>query len=50
MAGIDHLALRHAIEGLDLATRPFAQKRMNRAIAAQLHGVKLDDAERKVSR
>ena len=50
MAGTDHLAIRHAIEGLDLATKPFAQKRMNRAIAAQLHGVKLDDAERKVTR
>jgi len=48
MAGTDHLAIRAAIEALDLATKPFAQIRMNRAIAAQLHGVSLDDAARKV--
>jgi molecular chaperone HscA len=48
MAGTEHLAIRAAIEGLDLATKPFAQLRMNRAIAAQLHGVALDDAARKV--
>ena len=46
--GADYLAIRHAIEGLDLATKPFAQKRMNRAIAAQFQGVALDDAARKV--
>ncbi len=48
MAGDDHLAIRKAIEGLDLATKPFAQIRMNRAVAAQLHGVSLEDAARKV--
>ncbi|MBL9018711.1 MAG: Fe-S protein assembly chaperone HscA [Myxococcales bacterium] len=48
VAGTDHLAIRHAIEGLDLATKPFAQKRMNRAIAAQFQGVALEDAARKV--
>ncbi|HEU0034203.1 MAG TPA: Fe-S protein assembly chaperone HscA [Kofleriaceae bacterium] len=47
-AGDDHLAIRHAIEALDLATKPFAQKRMNRAIAAQLQGVGIDEAARKV--
>jgi molecular chaperone HscA len=47
MAGDDHLAIRVAIEGLDLATKPFAQKRMNRAVAAQLHGVALEDAARR---
>ncbi len=46
--GEDYLAIRHAIEGLDLATKPFAQKRMNRAIAAQFQGVALDDVARKV--
>ena len=46
--GAEYLAIRHAIEGLDLATKPFAQKRMNRAIAAQFQGVALDDAARKV--
>ena len=48
MAGTDHLAIRHAVEALDVATKPFAQKRMNRAIAAQFQGVALDDAAKKV--
>jgi molecular chaperone HscA len=48
MAGTDYLAVRAGIEALDLATKPFAQLRMNRAVAAQLHGVSLDDAARKV--
>ena len=48
MAGADHLAVRARIEALDQATKPFAQLRMNRAIAAQLHGVALDEAARKV--
>jgi molecular chaperone HscA len=48
VAGDDYLAIRHAIEGLDLATKPFAQLRMNRAIAAQFQGVALEDAARKV--
>ena len=48
MAGTDHLAVRAKIEALDVATKPFAQRRMNRAVAAQLHGVSLDEAARKV--
>jgi molecular chaperone HscA len=48
MAGTDHLAVRAKIEALDVATKPFAQLRMNRAVAAQLHGVSLEDAARKV--
>jgi molecular chaperone HscA len=48
MAGTDYLAVRGKIEALDVATKPFAQRRMNRAVAAQLHGVSLDDAARKV--
>jgi molecular chaperone HscA len=48
MTGTDHLAIRHAVEALDVATKPFAQKRMNRAIAAQFQGVALDDAAKKV--
>ena len=47
MAGDDHHAIRTAIEGLDLATKPFAQRRMNRAVAAQLHGVAIDDAAKR---
>ncbi|CAN5788399.1 Fe-S protein assembly chaperone HscA [soil metagenome] len=46
--GTDYIAIRHAIEGLDIATKPFAQRRMNRAIAAQFQGVALEDAARKV--
>jgi molecular chaperone HscA len=48
MAGTDYLAVRARIEALDVATKPFAQRRMNRAVAAQLHGVSLDEAARKV--
>jgi molecular chaperone HscA len=48
MAGSDHLAVRAKIEALDVATKPFAQLRMNRAVAAQFHGVSLDDVARKV--
>jgi molecular chaperone HscA len=48
VASGDYLAVRAKIEALDVATKPFAQRRMNRAIAAQLHGVSLDDAARKV--
>ncbi len=48
IGGDDYLAIRHAIEGLDISTKPFAQRRMNRAIAAQFQGVALDDVARKV--
>lgn len=48
VAGDDYLAIRHAIEGLDLATKPFAQRRMNRAVTAQFQGVALEEAARKV--
>jgi molecular chaperone HscA len=47
MAGDDYHAIRSAIEGLDLATKPFAQRRMNRAIAAQLQGVAIDEAAKR---
>ena len=43
--GDDHLAIRAAIEALDVATKPFAQARMNRAVEAQLRGKSLDEAE-----
>ncbi|HEY4238170.1 MAG TPA: Fe-S protein assembly chaperone HscA [Kofleriaceae bacterium] len=48
MRGEKHLAIRDSIAALDQATKPFAQRRMNRAIAAQLQGVSLDEAARKV--
>ncbi|MFT3691907.1 MAG: Fe-S protein assembly chaperone HscA [Kofleriaceae bacterium] len=50
MAGEDHLKIRAAIEALDLATKPFAQARMNRAVEAQLRGLTLDEAENQVSK
>ncbi len=50
MTGEDHLKIRHAIEALDLATKPFAQARMNRAVDAQLRGKTLDEAEARMSR
>ncbi|MEP6861864.1 MAG: Fe-S protein assembly chaperone HscA [Deltaproteobacteria bacterium] len=49
MAGDDHLKIRTAIEQLDLATKPFAQARMNRAVEAQLRGLTLDEAESQVN-
>ena len=48
MGGTDYLAIRHGIEALDLATKPFAQLRMNRAVGAQLQGVSLEEAAKKV--
>jgi molecular chaperone HscA len=49
MAGDDHLKIRGAVEALDLATKPFAQARMNRAVEAQLQGLTLEEAEAQVS-
>ena len=45
-APVSDKRIRKAIEGLDLASKPFAQARMNRAIAAGFQGVSLDDAEK----
>ena len=45
MAGEDYLAIRHGIEALDLATKPFAQARMNRAVDAAMRGRRLTDVE-----
>jgi molecular chaperone HscA len=49
MAGTDYLKIRAAIEALDIATKPFAQLRMNRAVDAQLRGKTLDDVEGNLS-
>jgi molecular chaperone HscA len=49
MKGDDYLAIRHAIEALDVATKPFAQARMNRAIEAGFRGKTLDEAEATVA-
>jgi molecular chaperone HscA len=45
VAGTDHHAIRAGIERLDLATKPFAQARMNRAIEAAMRGKRLADVE-----
>lgn len=42
----DHLAVRQAIEALDVATKPFAQARMNRVLELQMHGRSLEEVER----
>ncbi len=49
MKSDDHMRIRAAIEALDLATKPFAQARMNRAVGAQLHGRSLEDVEAEVN-
>ena len=49
MAGEDYLAVRHGIEALDLATKPFAQRRMNRAVDAAMRGRRLTDVEQSFS-
>jgi len=46
LAGSDYLAVRHAIEALDLATKPFAQARMNRVLERQMQGRSLEEVER----
>ncbi|HTJ43063.1 MAG TPA: Fe-S protein assembly chaperone HscA [Kofleriaceae bacterium] len=48
-AGDDHLAIRDAIAALDLATKPFAQARMNKAIGAAFEGKALSDVEEELS-
>jgi molecular chaperone HscA len=49
MADTNYLKIRAAIEALDVATKPFAQLRMNRAIEAELRGKTLDEAEGNLS-
>jgi molecular chaperone HscA len=45
MKGDDHLAIRQAVEALDIATKPFAQARMNRAVEAGFKGKTLEEVE-----
>ena len=47
-AGDNHLAIRDAIAALDLATKPFAQARMNLAVGAAFEGKSLADVEEDV--
>lgn len=47
--GSDYLAIRNGVAALDLATKPFAQARMNRALDASMRGKRLDDVEQNVN-
>jgi molecular chaperone HscA len=47
-AGADHLAIRAAVEALDAASKPFAQRRMDRALETGLRGKALEEVESKV--
>ena len=47
--GDDHLAIRAAVEALDRASKPFAQRRMNRAVGAAIRGRAVDDVEHEIS-
>ena len=44
----DHRRIRNMTEALDLATKPFAEKRMNQSIARAVAGKNVDDIEKKV--
>lgn len=49
MAGTNHIAIRDAIAALDLASKPFAELRMNRAIQAAVKGRGVGDVERGIN-
>jgi molecular chaperone HscA len=44
--GDDYLAIRAGIEGLDRASKPFAQRRMDRVVAAAMQGKTIEDVEK----
>ena len=43
MGGDDHVAIRRAVEALDVASRPFAEARMNRAVREAVRGKRVDE-------
>jgi molecular chaperone HscA len=45
-AGDDHRAIHAAIEALDHASKPFAERRMNRSIDRAMAGRRVDEVER----
>ncbi len=49
-AGDDYLAIRAAVEGLDRASKPFAERRMNLAIAAAMAGKSVATVEEELGR
>ena len=48
-AGTDHSAIRAAVERLDVASKEFAGRRMNRALEAGLRGRGVAEVEAKVA-
>jgi molecular chaperone HscA len=49
-AGTDHHAIRAAIEELDHASKPFATRRMNRALEKGFRGHNVDAVDAKLGR
>ncbi|WP_428269753.1 Fe-S protein assembly chaperone HscA [Haliangium sp.] len=49
MAGTDHRAIHDAVEALDRASKPFAERRMNRAVRAAVQGHRVDEVEHSFS-
>jgi molecular chaperone HscA len=47
-AGSDHLAIRDAVEALDHASKPFATRRMNRALEQGFRGRAVDAVDAKL--
>jgi molecular chaperone HscA len=49
-AGDDHRAIHRAIEALDVASHPFAEARMNRAVRAAVRGRDVDEVARELDK
>jgi len=49
-AGTDHLVIRAAVEALDRASKPFAERRMNLAITAAMAGKSVATVEEELGR
>ena len=49
MANEDYLKIRDGISALDIASKPFAERRMTRAIRAGLRGKAVDEVEQEVA-
>ena len=49
-AGGDHLRIRSMVEALDVASKPFAERRMNRALALGIQGKQVAEVEGHVDR
>ncbi len=47
--GTDHRAIHDAVEALDRASQPFAERRMNRSIERAMQGRRVDDVEKNLS-